>query len=76
LSAMTKLAPVRFCGLIMGIWFLATSLGNYIAGRLASLYETFSLPNLFGLGAAITIGLGLVLALLVRPIRRMIGAPH
>ncbi len=73
LSAMTKLAPVRFCGLVMGIWFLAASMGNYIAGRLASLYESYSLPRLFGLGAAVTIGLGLVLALMVKPIRRMMG---
>ena len=33
LSAMTKLAPVRIAGLMMGVWFLATSVGNYIGGR-------------------------------------------
>ena len=39
LSAMTKLAPARIAGLMMGVWFLATSVGNFIAGRLAGFYE-------------------------------------
>ncbi len=37
LSAMTKLAPARIAGLTMGVWFLATSVGNYIGGRVAGL---------------------------------------
>jgi proton-dependent oligopeptide transporter, POT family len=32
LSSMTKLSPRRFVGQMMGIWFLASSLGNLIAG--------------------------------------------
>jgi POT family proton-dependent oligopeptide transporter len=28
LSAMTKLAPANLTGLVMGIWFLGTALGN------------------------------------------------
>ena len=35
LSAMTKLAPARIAGLMMGVWFLAISVGNFIGGRLA-----------------------------------------
>jgi len=35
LSSMTKLAPKRIVGQMMGIWFLAASLGNLIAGRVA-----------------------------------------
>ena len=31
LSSVTKLAPKRFVGQMIGIWFLATSLGNLIA---------------------------------------------
>ncbi len=73
LSAMTKLAPVRFAGLMMGIWFLASAVGNYIGGRLASLYGSFGLPSLFGSVAAFCIGLSLVLALMVKPIKRMLG---
>ena len=35
LSAVTKLAPPKLVGQMMGVWFLATSLGNLIAGLLA-----------------------------------------
>ena len=48
LSAMTKLAPARIAGLMMGVWFLATSVGNFIAGRLSGFYEAMPLPDLFG----------------------------
>jgi proton-dependent oligopeptide transporter, POT family len=72
LSAMSKLAPARVAGLVMGVWFLATSLGNYLAGMAASVYETVPLPTLFTLVTAIAIGTGLVLVLLIRPIRRML----
>ncbi|MBN2507614.1 MAG: peptide MFS transporter [Verrucomicrobia bacterium] len=35
LSTMTKLAPARLLGLVMGIWFLAAAMGNKLAGVLA-----------------------------------------
>ena len=35
LSSVTKLAPARLTGQMMGTWFLATSLGNLIAGLAA-----------------------------------------
>ena len=72
LSAMTKLAPVRIVGLTMGVWFVALSVGNYLGGRVAGLYETFSLPQLFGVVALFAALAALVLALLIRPIRRML----
>jgi POT family proton-dependent oligopeptide transporter len=66
LSAMSKLAPVKIGGLIMGVWFLGSAVGNYIGGRLAGFYETMTLPNLFGAVAAFGIGAGLLL-LIVSP---------
>ena len=36
LSAMSKLAPARMIGLMMGIWFLAMALGEYAAGMIAA----------------------------------------
>jgi POT family proton-dependent oligopeptide transporter len=35
LSSMSKLAPQRMAGMVMGTWFLATAIGNYLAGRAA-----------------------------------------
>jgi len=40
LSMVTKLAPLRLGSLMMGVWFLSLSMGNYLAGRLASFCRT------------------------------------
>jgi POT family proton-dependent oligopeptide transporter len=72
LSAMSKLAPARVAGLVMGVWFLANSVGNYLAGMAASVYETMPLPTLFTLVTGIALATCLVLTFLVKPIRRML----
>lgn len=76
LSTVTKLAPSRVTGLMLGVWFLASAVGNYVGGRAAGLYETLPLWQLFGIFAAATIGAGLLLALLARPIRKLMGGVH
>jgi POT family proton-dependent oligopeptide transporter len=67
LSAMTKLAPDRAGGFVMGIWFLSTSIGNWLAGKAGSLYSSMPLPTLFGSVAAFSVGTAIVLALLIKP---------
>src|SRR5665213_262881 len=71
LSAMTRLAPVRATGTVMGIWFLADGVGNFIGGRLASVYEVFPLPRLFGAVAAFCFAVALILVFLIRPMKRL-----
>lgn len=73
LSAMTKLAPARVTGLMMGVWFLASSVGNKIAGTVAGLTEKFSGQQIFGTVAVVALFFALVMALLVRPIKRMMA---
>ena len=73
LSAMTKLAPARIGSLLMGVWFLSLSVGNYLGGRIASHYEALPLANLFWLIAAFGLGAGLGLALLVKPTKALMG---
>jgi POT family proton-dependent oligopeptide transporter len=73
LSATTKLAPARVAGLMMGLWFLATSVGNFVGGRLASLYGSMPLPHLFGAIGGVGIAGGLVMFALTPPIKRMMG---
>ena len=75
LSAMTRLAPSRIAGLVMGVWFLATSVGNFIGGRVSGFYESFALPSLFGVIAAFAIVAGLILAAFVGPMRRLAPPP-
>jgi POT family proton-dependent oligopeptide transporter len=76
LSTVTKLAPPRTVGQMMGVWFMSMALGNLIAGRVAGQFESMPLPQLFGAVAGVAIGAGLVLALFVRPLRRMMGGVH
>jgi POT family proton-dependent oligopeptide transporter len=49
LSSMNALAPQRLAGMVMGVWFLATAIGNYIAGRAASISEGNGYGYLFKL---------------------------
>ncbi len=71
LSAMTKLAPPRAAGFIMGIWFLSTSIGNWLAGKAASMYSSMPLPSLFGSVAGFSILAAVVLAILIKPTVRL-----
>jgi POT family proton-dependent oligopeptide transporter len=73
LSAMTKLAPRRILGLVLGIWFLATSLGSFMAGFASSLYENMPLPTLFTAVTGVAIVTTLIMAASIGPIRRMLA---
>jgi POT family proton-dependent oligopeptide transporter len=73
LSAMTKLAPARIGGFMMGVWFLSIAVGNFIGGRVASFYEAFALPELFGLVAACGFVVGLILLAVAKPVARLMG---
>jgi proton-dependent oligopeptide transporter, POT family len=75
LSSMTRLAPDRVKGMMMGVWFLATSVGNLIAGRVAGLYQSFSLTQLFGAVTAFALVASVIMFLLVLPIKRMMARP-
>jgi POT family proton-dependent oligopeptide transporter len=71
LSAMTRLAPVRVAGLMMGLWFLSLSLGNYLAGRLAAFYGQLPAYDLFRTLGIITLVAAIALVLVARPVKRM-----
>ena len=73
LSAMTKLAPARVSSLMMGVWFLGASVGNFIAGYIASFYEVLDLPAFMGLVAAIAIAAGVVFFFVSGPFKRMMA---
>jgi POT family proton-dependent oligopeptide transporter len=76
LSTVTKLAPHRKVGQMMGVWFMGSALGNLIAGRVGGLIEAVPLPRLFGIMTIVSIGFGLLLFALVRPIRRLMEGVH
>jgi POT family proton-dependent oligopeptide transporter len=74
LSSMTKLSPRRYVGQMMGVWFLAASLGNLVAGLVGGNVDPEQLeqaPMLFTWTAVALFASALLCALLVVPIRRM-----
>jgi POT family proton-dependent oligopeptide transporter len=69
----TKLAPRKLAGQMVGIWFLATSLGNLIAGKLAGDFDVQHLqawPGLYFHIALMPATLGVLLILLAKPVRK------
>jgi len=73
LSMVTKLAPARILGFIMGIWFLTNALGNFLAGSVAGYFDRLPLPQLFGAVGLVSLAATIVLALLVKPIRGLMS---
>ena len=73
LSAMTKLAPERAAGFMMGMWFVSISIGNWLAGKAASLYSSMPLPTLFGAVAAFSIAATIVMAFMIKPTKRLMS---
>jgi POT family proton-dependent oligopeptide transporter len=77
LSTVTKLAPARMVGLMMGVWFLSISIGSYIAGLSTRFFagnETLVLVRTFGTFAAVTLIAAFVLMVLTPFIKKL--SPH
>jgi len=73
LSAVTKLAPVKIVGVMMGVWFLSNAFGNKLAGWAAGFFSTTPLVTLFGTVTAVLVITAVVMFGLVRPMRRLMG---
>jgi proton-dependent oligopeptide transporter, POT family len=83
LSAVTKLSPKRLVGQMMGVWFMSIAFGNLIAGRLAGQFDGDAiaadptlLPDLFWMIVLSTVGGGILLVLINRPIKKLMGEIH
>jgi POT family proton-dependent oligopeptide transporter len=76
LSTVTKLAPAKVAGLMMGAWFLATALGNKLAGYLAGFFvanDSWRLTKLYGGIAGGLLASALILLILTPSIKRLMG---
>jgi POT family proton-dependent oligopeptide transporter len=73
LSSMTRLAPARIVSLVMGIWFLATSVGNFLGGQAAAFYESMPLARLLTSVALLPILAGVLMFLFRKPLTRLMG---
>ena len=70
LSMISKLAPLKFMSLFMGIWLMASFFGNLLAGWLASYYESWSLTTLFSVPAVLSCLFGIIMWIMTRKIKQ------
>lgn len=79
LSTVTKLSPAKLVGIMMGVWFLAASLGSKLAGYLSGFFVANNPSQLVKLYGGIAVGLLIsagILALLTPSIKRLMGKVH
>lgn len=76
LSTVSKLAPSRYAGLMMGVFFFAIGAGNMLAGFAGGISEKLAPAKLFGGLFAITTVMAVVLVILTPRIKRMMGGVH
>jgi POT family proton-dependent oligopeptide transporter len=74
LSFVTKVAPARIVSLMMGVWFLANFIGNYMTGYLGTFWEKIPHQQFFFIMTAIGVGAGLVLFVIGRPLDKIVLA--
>lgn len=67
LSLVSKLSPPRLTALMMGGWFLATSIGNKLSGVLSSFWDGYEdKTNFFWVNTALLLGASLIMFLMLR----------
>lgn len=70
LSMVSRLAPAQLMSLMMGIWFTAVAVANYLAGTLEALLQGSGIP-LYWFLVSSSIGAGLVLLVCTPLLRRL-----
>lgn len=72
LSLVTKLSPVRIVSMMMGLWFFATFLGNYLAGAIGGQYEKMTNENFFILMVILAVAAGMIFLATLKPLKKVI----
>ena len=80
LSAVTKLAPKKLAGQLMGVFFIALAYGNLIAGLFAGEFDKNTIEadpslllDLFGVVMKVMLISGIIVLIFSRPIRKLMG---
>ena len=82
LSLTTKLAPEKYQGQMMGMWFISVALGNLIAGLVSGEVSggtdeaLQAMPSQYMLIVATVVGGGVLLLFLSKPIKKLMGNVH
>ena len=83
LSSVTKLSPKRIVGQMMGIWFMSLAFGNLIAGLFAGEFDGDAisanpqlLVDLFWVVVKVMMIAGIIVILLNKPLKKLMGDIH
>jgi len=72
LSFITKLAPVRYGALMMGVYFAATGLGNKVAGIIGESADSAGELKVFTVITVFCVLFGILVILVLKPLKRLI----
>jgi proton-dependent oligopeptide transporter, POT family len=70
LSLVSKVAPVRMRGLMMGGWFAATATGNYLVGTIGVKWTDWTHSKFFFVVAVMCVVVGLLLFMILKPLKK------
>jgi POT family proton-dependent oligopeptide transporter len=73
MSLTSRLAPARFAGLMMGVWFASIGTGSFISGIATGLMDKLTLAHFFGIFGWIAVGAAVLLFLLKGFVLRLMG---
>ncbi|WP_346883060.1 peptide MFS transporter [uncultured Algibacter sp.] len=71
LSFITKLAPVKYASLMMGVYFAASGLGNKVAGIVGESASEFGELTIFAGIVIFTVIIGILFILILGPLKRL-----
>lgn len=71
LSFITKLAPVKYASLMMGVYFAASGLGNKVAGIIGESASEFGELTIFSGIVIFTVVIGLLFIAILKPLKRL-----
>jgi POT family proton-dependent oligopeptide transporter len=73
LSLVTKLAPIQFVGILMGVWKTANAVANKLAGTYSGLFGKISNEHFFGGLIAAPLVASVILILIMKPLKKWMG---
>jgi len=73
LALVVKIAPPRMVSMLMGVWYLAIFVGNYLAGHVGGYYDRMSHPSFFLMLLGFGVAAGGVIFALQRPLKNAVG---
>jgi POT family proton-dependent oligopeptide transporter len=76
LSVVTKLAPPKMVGMMLGVFFMSIAVGNYLGGWVAGFFASLPLDKIFGSVFVTEFVAFLILVALIKPIRKLMGDVH